>query len=281
MKHSMDPVIDLHVHVHAEPATPPWARTPYTPTMLRLDMDQAGVAHAALVTPLFGGDDNAYELDARAAAPSTFTVFGRVSIAAEGLPRELDRLQAAGAAGIRVHVPHARRHGASVPAIVATVSRAGARGLAASVYGADLALLRALATASTAPVIIDHLGLPAADEPDVADGLTTARDALEELVEHEHVLLKVSAVPLLVERHGLETVAAVLTAGLEAWTPDRLVFGSDHPRAARVLPYSTHVGQVRQLLIDLGGPGAARAVMHDTAQRLLATLHAPDRTVTP
>ena len=102
-------------------------------------------------------------------------------------------------------------------------------------------------------IVLDHLGKPevgSADAPDPADGTPWA-ESLRDLAERPNVWCKLSGLPA--EADGEWTAAQVrpfLDVALDAFGPDRLLFGSDWPVSG---PYGRWLETVASWLDDRVG----------------------------
>lgn len=121
-------------------------------------------------------------------------------------------------------------------------------------------------TCPNTTIILDHLGNPPPGDPD-ANGW---REAISTLARRPNVVCELS---------GLTTEAApgtrrwqltgLLHGALEAFGPDRRMYGSDWPVMTLATTPSTWFGLVREAL-DRFGAVAAEAVLSGTATRVYA-----------
>lgn len=115
-------------------------------------------------------------------------------------------------------------------------------------------------------IVLDHLGKPqvgSADAPGPADGTPWA-DSLRDLALRPNVVCKLSGLPA--EAHGEWSDAQLrpfLDVGLDAFGPDRLLFGGDWPVSR---PYGRWVDTVSSWLADRVGEHHQRAVLAENAE---------------
>lgn len=117
-------------------------------------------------------------------------------------------------------------------------------------------------------IVLDHLGKPevgSASAPNPADGTPWA-ESLRDLAERPNVWCKVSGLPA--EAEGEWTDAQVrpfLDVALDAFGPDRLLFGSDWPVSG---PYGRWLDTVSSWLADRVGEQRQKAVLAENAERV-------------
>lgn len=220
------PTIDTHAHVFRSDL-PVAERRRYTVDYNATPHDYLamlrgnGMARGVLIQPSFLGFDNSYLL--AVIARNKGMLRGIVALPRETTPAEMARLAKAGIAGIRLNLigrndpdlgaPEWRRHLDAVAAL----------GWQVEVQCEATRLPRLMPTllASGAPVVIDHFGRPDAalgiDDPGFRYLLTTAGSG--------KAYVKLSA-PY---RVGSDLADAAAPLLLDAFGPDRLLWGSDWP----------------------------------------------------
>jgi len=235
------PVVDCHVHV-LEPERFPFVEgAGYRPrpeevgTLALFDetLRQHGVGRAVVVQPSGYGTDNAGLLDALARSGGRFRGIAVIDWAAPD--RELLEMKRRGVVGVRLNLP---RSGADL------LTRSGARDFLARVTALGW-LVQVYASAdmwpgierilrdSGATVLIDHMG-----EPDPARGVDhPGFQAVLRLGREAGALVKLSAPYRVSARHfPYDDVAPFVAALLDAFGPDRCVWGSDWPFLAAPAP---------------------------------------------
>jgi len=117
-------------------------------------------------------------------------------------------------------------------------------------------------------IVLDHLGKPEVGSPgdaDPADGTPWA-ESLRDLAQRPNVVCKLSGLPA--ESRGEWTDAQMrpfLDVALDAFGPDRLLFGSDWPVSG---PYGRWLDTVTSWLEDRMGERHRRAVLAENAERV-------------
>lgn len=221
-------VVDSHVHIwrDAHPGRPyPWPAGPDPNTVdaMLAVLDSAGVDAAVQVTPSTVDFDNSYGLEAAAAHPDRFGVFGRFDLAAPDLRERLEEwLAQPGALGVRltyldapVDVEHAFwRVAEEVDARVAVFAP-----------GRLEAVVRMLERHPRLRLVVDHLGLDVyADDP------FREQPLLAELAPFERVTAKVSGlVETSREPFPFRDVHERLARARETFGAGRLIWGSNYP----------------------------------------------------
>jgi predicted TIM-barrel fold metal-dependent hydrolase len=266
-----EPKIDCHNHVF-DPA-----RFPYVPeaiyrpagqeigtaAQLMRVLDAYGVQYALIVGPTSG-----YAADSRclldAIAGSGGRCKGVAVVPLDAGRAELERLKAAGIVGIAV-----------IPAMNGVAYYAGAAGLFATAAALDLFVqvqtiedqlvaLVPMLEASGARILIDHCG-----RPTVAAGLDQPGfRTLLELGRSGRAFVKLSGqMRFSRESYPFADTRPYTRALLEAFTPDRCMWGSDWPflRATERIDYGPLLKLVEGLLPDAAD---RRKVLWDTPRRL-------------
>lgn len=117
-------------------------------------------------------------------------------------------------------------------------------------------------------VVLDHLGKPEVGSPEVADPAdgTPWAESLRDLAQRPNVVCKLSGLPA--ESAGEWTEAQVrpfLDVALDAFGPERLLFGSDWPVSA---PFGRWLDTVSAWLADRVGDHHRNAVLAENAERI-------------
>jgi L-fuconolactonase len=117
------------------------------------------------------------------------------------------------------------------------------------------------------PIVLDHLGKPAlGSSPAVPARNTPWAHSLRELARRPNVVCKLSGLPA--EGRGSWTAAQVrpfLDVALDAFGPDRLLFGSDWPVSD---PYGRWLDTISSWSADRVGEQHRRAVLAENAERV-------------
>ncbi|MFI6921181.1 amidohydrolase family protein [Nonomuraea spiralis] len=267
--------IDAHHHVWElarrphrwleDPALAP-VRADFTPAAYAVEAAAAGVSGAVLVQVLHDPAETREFLAVAAAWPLVAGVVGWADLAAPDLAGELDALAAAPGggrlAGLR-HLafadPDPRWLGRDD--VRRGLALLGRRGLAYDLVIGPHQLPLAAATARALPgvaFVLDHLGNPPVGNGDPRPWA----DGLRELARLPNVTCKLSGLA----RPGRD--AALLRpyaeVALDAFGPDRLMYGSDWPLCLLGGSYAAWAGTVDALIATLS-PDERAAVLHRTA----------------
>lgn len=112
-------------------------------------------------------------------------------------------------------------------------------------------------------IVLDHLGKPSADQP-----TATWRRALRALAEHGNVVCKLSGLATeAAPGTGPESLVAMVREALDAFGPDRCLYGSDWPVMTLATRYGTWLDVVRTALVPFGDT-ATDAVLRSNAARV-------------
>lgn len=117
-------------------------------------------------------------------------------------------------------------------------------------------------------IVLDHLGKPDVGAPEAASPAagTPWAASLRALASRPNVACKLSGLPAESPAGWThEQVRPFLDVALDAFGPDRLLFGSDWPVSA---PYGRWLGTVSSWLADRVGDREQRAVLAGNAERL-------------
>ena len=267
----MNAGVDSHAHVFAPDlafVTPRRYTPPYAATIEQFagHLDAHGIAMGLLVQPSFLGTDNSHMLEAMAKFPGRFRATVMLDPAAT--TQELIALEKRGAIGVRFNLaglPLVDFTSGPYPAFLARLRE---RDWHVEIHreGRDLPRLLAPLMESGVRIVVDHFGRPDPQAPLEDPGfkylLGTGRT--------QRVWVKMAAA----YRNGLveggERVALATTPNLlEAFGPQRLIWGSDWP-------HTQH-----ESLVDYGSTRAAldrwvpdakqrRAILEDASAALFA-----------
>lgn len=235
-------------------------------------MDAVGVFGAVLVVTTHYGFDNRYSLDAARAHPDRFRVVGKLDPAAPDLDDQVADWKAnplTGALRFLVLAPdhRAQLEGGHFDPLFVACSK---HGVPVSVYPAGHldVLGAAIRRFDTLVWIIDHLGLSQPPvlqrDPDPFEKLPQ----LSALAEVPGVFVKLSGMPTLsVEAYPHADLKPHFAALMEAFGPERLLWGSDWTRTKSVLPYAPNV----TFLDDLGllTPAEKELIFEGNVRRIM------------
>jgi L-fuconolactonase len=117
-------------------------------------------------------------------------------------------------------------------------------------------------------IVLDHLGKPEVGTPEVADPAdgTPWAESLRDLAQRPNIVCKLSGLPA--EAQGewtAEQLRPFLDVALDAFGPDRLLFGSDWPVSGQ---YGRWLDTVTAWLEDRVGEHHQRAVLAENAERV-------------
>jgi predicted TIM-barrel fold metal-dependent hydrolase len=266
-----EPKIDCHVHVF-DPARFPYAAdAAYRPAggerataaLLAQVHDAYGVGHALLVGPNSGyGEDNRCLLDAIAGDPARFR---GVAVVADDTGRdELLRLKAAGVVGVAFNATfHGTAHYARTAPLLRRLRDLDLF-LQLQVEADQLLDLEGLVRDSGVRLLVDHCGRPVPEA-----GLGQAGfQALLRLARDGRAACKLSGLAKASRQpYPFADLHGHVRALLDAFTPDRCVWGSDWPflRAPDRTDFGPLLALAGRLLPDAAD---RRRVMHDTPARL-------------
>jgi L-fucono-1,5-lactonase len=276
-------VVDAHHHLwdpsHGygwldAPELAPIRRT-FTPDDLRAAIAGTGVGHTVLVE---GGREHADEvpehLAAAAATPEIAGVVAWADLTDPALADTIDRYRALpGAAklvGLRDQVQGRVEPGFLARGDVrANLAVIGAAGLAFDLVVKVRQLPDAAAAARALPgvrFVLDHLGKPRIAAG--AEGLAEWRAAVAPLAACPNATAKLSGLVSEADwvRWTVEDLRPFVTAAVELFGPDRLMFGSDWPVCTTVTSYGRVLSALREALPALSDVERA-AVFGGTAVR--------------
>lgn len=243
--------IDAHCH-----ASPLWFE-PVEPLVFQ--MDRIGVAKGVL-TQVLGQFDNSYQEECLARYPGRFASVGAVDSGAQGADLEVRRWAERGMAGLRLR-PEARSPGTDPLAVWRAAADCG---LAISCGGASANFLNpefhALAGEfPDMPLVLEQLG--GWTRPDCDKEAATWQGILG-LARFPNVSLKLATLGQIAPRQiGKPLPAdgspvldaskgAILIEALEAFGPERLLWGSDFPVVASREGYANALDWTRTIFAD-------------------------------
>ncbi|MDV6271463.1 amidohydrolase family protein [Rhodococcus globerulus] len=214
------PSIDTHAHVFRRGLTLSATRR-YTPSYdsdvdaYLAQLDANGLTRGVLVQPSFLGTDNSFMLDALAEHPDRLR---GVVVIDPNDDHDVDKLHAQGARGIRLNLIGAGIPDLERPEWRNLERRIGQLGwhLEIQAKGDQWDRLASRISAWRTPVVIDHLGLPAVEDP-------RAVEVIIGLGALDHVWTKVSA------PYRSSNPTPTLARYLDLYGTRNLLFGTDWP----------------------------------------------------
>lgn len=269
-------IIDSHLHVwDLDAGDYPWLgpehgelyRT-YAVHEAAAVLAGAGVSSAVLVQAEDSVAETERLLDVARAEPWVLGVVGWVPL---DLPTaasdQLDRLDGPGLRGLR-HLVHddPRDDFFELRAVRHTLAEVAERGLVLDVPDAwprHLDSVTALADAVPGlTIVVDHLA-----KPPRGQDLTAWERSLREVADRPQVVAKLSGLQVPGQPLTTDAVRHVVDVALDAFSPDRLMFGGDWPMTV------PHGGYLRTLdvlrpLVDALAEGERDAIWHGTATRI-------------
>ena len=261
--------VDTHAHVfHQGLALADTRRhTPdYDATLAEyLDLlDEHGMSHGVLVQPSFLGTDNSHLVQALRAAPARLR--GVAVVALDIAETELQDLVAAGVVGIRLNLVGLDTPALQTPAWQALLARVNALGWHVEVHlqAARLDGVMPALLAAGCRVVVDHFG-----RPDPALGVSDAGfQYLLRQADSGRVWVKLAA------PYRNWGAAACAASGrlatqqlLDAYTPERLMWGSDWPHTEH-RHLASYAAATQWLDAWIDDPAQRRAVLADTPLQL-------------
>lgn len=267
--------IDTHAHVflHSLPMPDP-RRAPAgydaTPQAYLAMLDGHAMTHGVLVQPSFLGLDNSYLLDVLRRHPARLR---GIAVVAPGVAdAQLDAMQAAGVAGVRLNLvglPAPDFASAGWRALLAQLRRRRWQVEVHQLAGELRPVLGPLLDAGL-DVVVDHFGRPGAagvDDPGFRHLLTLGATG--------KVWVKLSgAYRNGAQGRGEATALAAMPLLLQAFGAQRLMWGSDWPHTLfeRSADYAGQRALLERWVPD---PQQRRAVLWDTPARLFGFAGAP------
>lgn len=273
---TLDGVCDAHMHILGDPAAyPPDDGAFYRPVAKteaaygEAVAGPLGVRRLVIVQPSVYGADHACTIDSIAADPRTRR--GIAAYAGADTKEKAERLHALGFRGIRLHLvnkPGLDRAGI-VKKLRVAAEIAGPLGWHLQIFarpGLLLDLFEELAGLGV-PVVIDHLGMPEANEGITQPGFA----ALLRQLARGKLWLKISGADRIMgigdQIDAIPFIVAAATANSEA-----LVWGSDWPHIRRVRTGANYAPvQVVDMITAIGralGDGVMRQILVTNPQQL-------------
>ncbi|MDG9968221.1 amidohydrolase family protein [Achromobacter mucicolens] len=261
--------VDTHAHVfHQGLALADTRRhTPdYDATLAEyLDLlDAHGMSHGVLVQPSFLGTDNSHLVQALRAAPARLR--GVAVVALDITDTELQDLAAAGVVGIRLNLVGLDSPALQTPAWRSLLARVNALGWHVEIHlqAARLEGVMPALLAAGCRVVVDHFG-----RPDPALGVSDPGfQYLLRQADSGRVWVKLAA------PYRNWAAAACAASGrlatqqlLDAYTPERLMWGSDWPHTEH-RHLASYAAATQWLDAWIDDPAQRRAVLADTPLQL-------------
>ncbi len=261
--------VDTHAHVfHQGLALADTRRhTPdYDATLAEyLDLlDAHGMSHGVLVQPSFLGTDNSHLVQALRAAPARLR--GVAVVALDITDTELQDVAAAGVVGIRLNLVGLDSPALQTPAWRSLLARVNALGWHVEIHlqAARLEGVMPALLAAGCRVVVDHFG-----RPDPALGVSDPGfQYLLRQADSGRVWVKLAA------PYRNWAAAACAASGrlatqqlLDAYTPERLMWGSDWPHTEH-RHLASYAAATQWLDAWIDDPAQRRAVLADTPLQL-------------
>ncbi|WP_415803839.1 amidohydrolase family protein [Achromobacter mucicolens] len=261
--------VDTHAHVfHQGLALADTRRhTPdYDATLAEyLDLlDAHGMRHGVLVQPSFLGTDNSHLVQALRAAPARLR--GVAVVAQDIAETELQDLAAAGVVGIRLNLVGLDSPALQTPAWQSLLARVNALGWHVEIHlqAARLDGVMPALLAADCRIVVDHFG-----RPDPALGVSDPGfQYLLRQADSGRVWVKLAA------PYRNWGAAACAASGrlatqqlLDAYTPERLMWGSDWPHTEH-RHLASYAAATQWLDAWIDDPAQRRAVLADTPLQL-------------
>lgn len=267
------PVIDSHLHIW-DLTTGDYAwlgsehgelYASFTPQMAQQELKAAGVTAAVLVQAEDSERDTRFMLDAAERPGFVAGVVGWVRL--DDPVRAVAQLEEYGAAlcGVR-HLVHddPREDFLDLPPVRESLVLLAQRGLPFDVPDAWPRHLRGVARlAADLPdlrVVVDHLGKP----PRGADDFGAWAEALHEVARRPNTVAKVSGLQAAGQPFTTSALRPVWETALEAFGPDRLMFGGDWPMTVPFGGYQATWAVLSELVGELS-PDEQALVLGGTA----------------
>jgi len=261
--------VDTHAHVFRQGLTLADSRrhTPdydATPTDYLALLDAHGLTHGVLVQPSFLGTDNSHMVEVLRAHPARLR--GVAVVAPEVADSELHALAAAGVVGIRLNLIGLELPALETPGWQALLARVNALGWHVEIH-LQAARLHAVIPALLAAgcrIVVDHFG-----RPDPALGVSDSGfQYLLRQAGSGQVWVKLSA-PYRNWAAPACAASGRLAAQqlLDAYTPDRLMWGSDWPHTEH-RHLASYPAATQWLDAWIDDPAQRRTLLADTPLRL-------------
>ncbi|TQJ97586.1 putative TIM-barrel fold metal-dependent hydrolase [Achromobacter sp. SLBN-14] len=227
-------------------------------------LDAHGMRHGVLVQPSFLGTDNSHLVQALRAAPDRLR--GVAVVALDITDTELQDLAGAGVVGIRLNLVGLDSPALQTPAWQSLLARVNALGWHVEVHvqAARLDGVMPALLAAGCRIVVDHFG-----RPDPALGVSDAGfQYLLRQADSGRVWVKLAA------PYRNWAAAACAASGrlatqqlLDAYTPERLMWGSDWPHTEH-RHLASYAAATQWLDAWIDDPAQRRAVLADTPLQL-------------
>ncbi|SDZ44666.1 L-fuconolactonase [Micromonospora pattaloongensis] len=278
----MTGIVDAHHHLWVRARHPqPWI-DPLTMAAIDADFDiddlaplaaAVGVTATVVVQSIATEAETADLLGVAAGSDLVRGVVGWVELTAEDVADRIDRLRAAPGGDRLVGIRHLVQDEPDPayldrPDVRRGIAAVGAAGLAFDLLVRRHQLPMAARLARDLPevrFVLDHLGKPALDGPGIADW---GRD-LRKLAAAPNTTAKLSGLATEMRRSPWAPahLRPAVEHALQAFGPDRLMFGSDWPVSLLATAYPRWVEAVAELLAELRDADRA-AIWRHTAGRV-------------
>jgi len=270
-------IIDSHVHVWAlddrhKPAADariPWPREAAPVEWLLDDMRQYGIDRAVLVQSSAFSWDNSYILECCARYPKLFRSVGLVNPLAETAADDLRHWMRAGLVGIRLHPVFYRSEPVWLDSPAHDRLWDAARETDAILQFHMLPehagpLARMIERHPNVRVLIDHLGKPDVTEPPPYRSF----QGVLALAQYPRVWMKIGDYQL-ASREGYpwQDTFPFVTLLVQAFGPDRMVWGTGFPGKARLVPLAKALAYVQREIPGLTETDR-RKILDETPRRL-------------
>ena len=226
---------------------------------VRAAMDLAGVDRTVLVQHI-GEYDNRYIAEAAASHPGRFAAVGLVDPARPDWPATMVRLNDSGHfAGVRVVTQVMREY----PEFIAAACELGLRLIVDAQTGLaeGIAPVRQLAAAHPAArMVFSHVGFPSLEN----DRVTSGRELLA-LADTPGIYVQLSGLSMVCP-YPYAALEDFVTEVIEAFTPERIMWGSNFPVCGDAAAYKRDLDLVRSGAHGLDSSGAEQ-VLETTAAR--------------
>ena len=227
-------------------------------------LDTHGLTHGVLVQPSFLGTDNSHLVEALRAAPARLR--GVAVVAQDATESELQALADAGVVGIRLNLFGLDTPALQTPAWQALLARVNALGWHVEVHlqAARLDGVLPALLAAGCRIVVDHFGRP---EPALGVSDTGFQYLLRQ-ADSGRIWVKLAApyrnwaAPACAASGRLATQQL-----LDAYTPERLMWGSDWPHTEH-RHLASYPAAMQWLDAWIDDPAQRRAVLADTPLQL-------------
>lgn len=273
---SATPVIDAHQHFwHYDPAEYGWIepsmaaiRRDFLPVDLKRAASGAGVGAVVSVQARQTTAETAWLLDLAAGDPFVAGVVGWVPLASPTVEVELERFAAhPKLRGVRHVLQDEADEYMLQPAFARGLRAVRRLGLAYDILVFERQLPSAIALADRHPdqvLVLDHVA-----KPRIRDGLLEPwRERMRELARRPNVCCKLSGMVTEADHRAWSAaqLRPYVETVIEAFTPERLMLGSDWPVCLLACDYGRWIDTVRGFLGGLS-PAEQAQILGGTARR--------------